>query len=201
MTDQHERKRPSRTRRACRSDEVAEAFDENYLAYQYCFVEFFIDHLSEVSRVFRGDLQAVILLALVGQKFMSAVRAAHAEGLDPQALPDARVSTNASRLADVTCIPRQTVRRKLAALEERGWILQNEDGSYRMVSTAQGTKARRDLADVDRRALRRVARLFADLEALVAAHQPDDVADDREQAQDGVPYRGAQNEHLQSTKM
>jgi predicted transcriptional regulator len=162
--------------RAHRSLEAAEVFQADYLAYQYRFVEFFIDHMSDLSRAFRGDLQSVIVLALIGQKYLAAIRVAIVEGLDVQTLPPERMSTSASRIADVTGIPRQSVRRKLAVLEQRGWISQNPDGTYRMVSEQGGTTARRDLSEVDRRALQRVARLFADLEAMISSHQANEIS-------------------------
>lgn len=183
-------------RRARRTEEVAEVFDQNYLAYQYCFVEFFINHVGDVSRSFRGDLQAMMVLALIGQQWLRFVRETVSEGSNAEAFPIARMSTSASRIADVTGIPRQTVRRKLAGLEKRGWIQKNEDGTYRMVSKEGETAARRDLSEVDRRAMRRVARLFADLEALVLELRPNAaVRDDEPGAGDG-PDCGAQNEHL-----
>jgi DNA-binding MarR family transcriptional regulator len=169
---------------------VAAALDEQYIVYQYRFVEFFIDHLTDVSRAFRGDLQAMLVLALIGQSWINAVRAAQAEGIEPADLPPERTSTSASRIADVTGIPRQTVRRKLAALEERGWIWRNEDGSCRLAHADGQTAARRDLSDTDRRALRRVARLFTDLEALVAAQDPATENDPEDRSE-----LSAQNEH------
>jgi DNA-binding IclR family transcriptional regulator len=108
---------------------------------------------------------------VIGQSWINAVRTARADGIEAADLPPERTSTSATRIADVTGIPRQTVRCKLSALEERGWILRNEDGSCRLAHTDGQTAAKRDLSDIDRRALRRVARLFADLEALVAAQE------------------------------
>ncbi len=154
-----------------RAAAVAAALDGQYVVYQYTFVEFFIDHLVDVSRAFRGDLQEMLVLAVIGQSWINAVRTARADGIEAADLPPERTSTSATRIADVTGIPRQTVRRKLAALDQRGWILRNEDGSCRLAHTDGQTAAKRDLSDIDRRALRRVARLFADLEALVAAQE------------------------------
>ena len=178
-----------RGRRSRRAAAVAAAFDEQYIVYQYRFVEFFIDHLVDVSRAFRGDMQAMLVLALIGQSWIKAVCAAQAEGIEPAELPAERTSTSASRIADVTGIPRQTVRRKLAALEERGWILRNEDGSYRLAQTDGQSAARRDLSDVDRRALRRVARLFTDLEALVAAQGSAKTERDEDEPAEDCPNR------------
>jgi DNA-binding transcriptional ArsR family regulator len=157
---------------AARVEEAQAAFASNYQAYQYRFVEFFIEHLSDLSRSFRGDLQAMIVLALVGQVHLRAVRAAIGAGRDPRDLPIERLGITASRIADVTSIPRETVRRKLDGLEGRGWVLRNQDGSWRMVHEYGVTAARTDLADLDARGIERVARLFRDLEALVAAHAP-----------------------------
>lgn len=186
---------PREGRRPTRADEVAQVFGEDYRAYQYCFVEFLIEHLSDVSRTFRGDLQAALVLALVGQAWLGAARSAAAAGAGPETLPPARTSTSASRIADITGIPRQTVRRKLARLEDRGWIRRNADGSVRLVAEGGETAARRDLSEIDRRALLRVARLFADLEGLVAARAPgpeDARTGGRERASCRSP---AQNEH------
>jgi DNA-binding GntR family transcriptional regulator len=173
---------------------VAAALDAEYIVYQYCFVEFFIEHLTDVSRAFRGDLQAMLVLGLIGQSWINAVRAAQAEGIAPGDLPPERTSTSASRIADITGIPRQTVRRKLAALEERGWILRNKDGSCRLAHRDGQTAAKRDLSDIDRRALRRVARLFVDIEALVAAQEAATQSDPEDPAE-----LGARNEHQGSS--
>jgi hypothetical protein len=159
-------------RAAARVEEAQAAFTSNYQAYQYRFVEFFIEHLSDVSRSFQGDLQSMIVLALVGQVQMRAMRSAIEAGRDPRDLPAERVSISASRIADVTSIPRETVRRKLDGLERRGWILRNPDGSWRLAVADGEAAARTDLSDLDARAIGRVARLFRDLEFLVAAHRP-----------------------------
>jgi hypothetical protein len=174
-------------RAAARVEEAQAAFTSNYQAYQYRFVEFFIEHLSDVSRSFRGDLQAMIVLALVGQVYLRAVRAAIQAGRDPRDLPVERLGITASRIADVTSIPRETVRRKLDGLERRGWIHRSPEGSWRMVHENGATAARTDLADLDSRGIERVARLFRDLETLVAAHAPVPQGDPapREGAQSG----------------
>ncbi|MCZ0964585.1 hypothetical protein [Paracoccus benzoatiresistens] len=153
-----------------RVEEVRAVFAADYLTYQYCFVEFFLEHLSDISRAFRGDLQTLIVLALIGQVQMRAMRQAATTGQDPCLLPPERLSISASRIADVTGIPRQTVRRKFAALERKGWVMRTETGAYRLAMRDDGNApARIDLEMLDRRAMVRVARLFRDLEAIVAA--------------------------------
>lgn len=154
-----------------RVEEVRSAFADNYRLFQYQWVEFFIEHLSDVSRAFRGDLQAMIVIALVGQVQIRAMQVAARAGLDPHSLPPERLSITASRIADVTGIPRETVRRKLTALERRGWIVRNDEGGFRLAVDGGVAAARTDLAEVDKRAIVRVARLFRDLEAIVNSHQ------------------------------
>lgn len=153
------------------ADDAAEAFAAAYPDYQYRFVEFFIEHLSDVGRAFGGDLQQVLVLAVLGQAYLHAARSDAEQPAADRRPPQERASTSASRIADVTGIPRQTVRRKLAALGERGWILRNPDGLWRLAVEDGVSAARRDLSDIDRRALMRVARLYADLDTLVAARE------------------------------
>jgi hypothetical protein len=167
VLDQLDKGREPASSKPTRIDEVAQVFEQRYRDYQYRFVEFFIEHLSDVSRPFKGDLQAVLVLAVLGQAWLKAARDARAEGRELEALPPERMSTSASRIADITGIPRQTVRRKLDTLENRGWILRNPDGSCRLVSANGQTAVKHDLAETDRRALLRVARLFANLESIV----------------------------------
>ncbi len=152
-----------------RAREVSEIFGRDYLAYQYTFVEFFVEHIEDVSRAFRGDLQQMIVLGIIGQVKLRAVRAAVLAGNDLATARKVRAGIGASRIADVTAIPRQTVRRKLELLEQRGWIERLDDSTWTLRYENGAGAAHASLSDVDRRAKDRVARLFADLEALVAA--------------------------------
>lgn len=154
--------------RTFRADEVAAIFGEHYPAYQYKVVQFIIEHLSDVGRAFNGDLQAMLVLAVIGQVHLNAHRSPDGTYRNAGRPPPERLSTSATRVADVTGIPRQTVRRKLDALEARGWILRNDDSTYRLAVEDETSVAHRALRDTDARAVRRFARLFADLERIVA---------------------------------
>jgi predicted transcriptional regulator len=149
-----------------RLDEIVMTFEANYPAYQYRVVEFVVDHISDLSRVFEGDLQEMLVLAIVGQVQLLAMRTAAQAGVDPWSLTDERLSINASRIADVTAIPRETVRRKLRSLEQRGWVIQTANSAWRLAVDGGVAKAKLDLNDVDRRSISRVARLFAGLEQI-----------------------------------
>jgi hypothetical protein len=155
---------------------VADIFAARYPEYQYRVVQFLIEHLADVNQAFKGDLLSSLVLAVIGQVWISAGRGPGGTYVDPSTLPLERLCTSATRIADVTGISRQTVRRKLDALEARGWIVRNADSTYCLASTGGETAARRDLSETDVRALRRVARLFSDLEKIVRAGEADEAA-------------------------
>ncbi len=139
-------------------DELREAFENRYLGYQYHVVEFLTEHLADVSRAFGGDLQEMLVLAIIGQKYLHAAV--------EQKSGEAAIS--ASRIADVTGIPRQTVRRKLTSLEAKGWIVKTPKAAYRLVVRDGVSAARKELDGVDRRSIDRVARLHLNLTRLLA---------------------------------
>lgn len=141
-------------------------FAKDYTNYQYAFVDFFVEHISDLSRSFDGDLSQMMLLAIVGQRRLFAIRAA---GGDLSLVSPDQTAITASRLADICGMSRETVRRKLALLKKKGWIMQSADGAWHIVAdpTGEDLPARRDLADLDRRVRQRAARLVAQLEGLV----------------------------------
>lgn len=151
---------------------IEDFYRRNYIAAQYVFVQFFAEHLADLSRAFRGDLQTMLILATLGQVHLDRARRA----LDPFAPDEAPAGvdlgwTTSSRLADVTGIPRQTVRRKLAGLAKRGWVIQNDQQGWEL-SRADGPRVRDDLAELDVRAMKRVSRLIADFNGLLSRTLP-----------------------------
>lgn len=146
-----------------RAEALRAAFEADCPAYQYRFVEFFVQHVADAARAFDGDLQEMMVLAVVDQAYPNAARTPAQDAADPM---DARVSTNASSIAEVSGIPRETVRRKLARLETRGWITRTGPASWHLTVADGVSTARQELADVDRRAMVRIARLVAALEAM-----------------------------------
>ncbi|MGJ0506702.1 MAG: helix-turn-helix domain-containing protein [Methylocystis sp.] len=130
---------------------------DQYLALQYHFVQFFAEHLAETSVAFNGDLQEMLVLAIVGQVRLRA---------EEQGRNDAPIT--ASRISDVTAIPRQTVRRKLQSLERRGWVEQIDGGAWQIVMFEDGeAAARRDLSELDRRGIGRIVRFIRAVRAVV----------------------------------
>lgn len=144
------------------AEEIAEKLHKNYRAFQYRAVQFLTDHLADCARVFNGDLQQMLVLALLGQVALDA----RARGL---LVNNAQADCiSASRLADVSGIPRETVRRKLAALHKKGWVEQMDSGSWRLaIDAMEQARARAGLEDLDKRSLMRWATLFAAIKPLI----------------------------------
>lgn len=157
----------ARPRRLAAS-EAAAIFEADYLGYQYRLVEFLAEHLADVSRTFNGDMHAPVILANIGQVSLQAAAAARESGGDLVATPQERRDMTACRLADVTGIPRETIRRKLVAMAKRGWT-ERRDGYWILTLEGEEAKVRRDIAPLDLRSLQRAARLYCQLDEVVRA--------------------------------
>lgn len=147
-----------------RTAALVDGFGRDYPTYQYAFVNFLVDHLSDLSRSYGGDFQQILILAIIGQRRMNLRRRVDIADLPgPEAM-----AISASRLADVTGIPRETVRRKLESLRQKGWVAQGPDGGWALAEDPNGEDlpVRRDHAEFDQRARRRIARLVATLETM-----------------------------------
>lgn len=141
---------------------IENRFREVYPQFQYAYVEFLAEHLTDLSREFGGDLQPAIILAVLGQRMIQA-RIAVDGGAGTIPPPVMAVA----RIADVTGIPRETVRRKLAELERRGWVERHKEGGYTLRTVNGEAPARADLKALDDRGIARAARLFTALRALL----------------------------------
>jgi predicted transcriptional regulator len=147
------------------TDQILTSLQGRYPETQYHFVRFFSEHLVDCYRVFGGDFDQVILLAVMGQRYLEAVMDARA--LPGRGLDQTRIS--ALRLADVTGLPRETVRRKLKLLEQRGWVVCEKGKGWTLAGDFPETRAREGLKDLDQRGLQRLARLMAALRPILSA--------------------------------
>lgn len=146
---------------------VLTAYRRNYVRAQYTWVQMFTEHLTDCSRVFKGDLQAMLIIAIIGQSYLFQMLKNGADDHEigaPVPLMDG-VAINASSLAAVLEIPRETVRRKLEMLAQQGWI-EKSDGGWQLALSNGRTAAKQALADIDNRQINRVAKLVADFNAL-----------------------------------
>lgn len=127
-------------------------FADSYAQSQYHFIQFVSEHLADCAKEFDGDLQEMLVLAVIGQVTLN-WRISH-----PPDEPDGATIT-ASRLADVTGIPRQTVRRKLLSLQKRDWVEQSGQ-AWRLTVRDGISPASVDLAALNQRGIERASRLL-----------------------------------------
>ena len=144
-----------------RAAPVLDAFERNYAQVQYHYVQFLTEHLADCARTFSGDLTKVLVLAVLGQRHIEAQTSVQKDKAAGQSS-----AMSASRIADVTGLPRETVRRKLDALSDLGWVEQGADRRWRIAAVDGTSTLRHDLRDLDARGLQRLARLYASLSAL-----------------------------------
>lgn len=106
-------------------------------------VRAFSQLLIRLRRELGNDLDKVLILAVIAERHYAAVEAA--DGPDPApsgpAAARGQCRINALSVALYTGVPRETARRKIAALVERGWVACDAAGN--LSPTAQ---AGRDLA-------------------------------------------------------
>lgn len=106
-------------------------------------VEHFTELLIALRRQFDGDLDLMLVLAIIGLRTLPARRVrqlSYAEFEAGRAV-EAPSPINVQSIAETSGIPRETVRRKVRALEKAGWI-ERQDGGYLVVSA----RARHDLS-------------------------------------------------------
>lgn len=159
---------PSRkdARRRGNQADVEALLRRNYAKVQYLLVDFLAEHLADTSRVFGGDMQKAVLLAIIGQAHLSAEHAAVASGRRVMEFPPERRGITTLRLSDASGIPRETVRRKLMEMEKAGWLTR-EGTFWVLVMQDHESVARADLSEIDDRGITRAARLFALLSSVL----------------------------------
>ena len=136
---------------------VQEVFDSQYYEAQYAFVEFISSHLSACSAHFGGDLQKVLVLAILGQAFLDGYRRREHRSFNPV--------INASRIAEITKIPRQTVNRKLRELEHAK-LVEKIDLGWQLVHSGYEADAKEMLQSLERQKIQSLTRLFDEFEKL-----------------------------------
>ena len=100
-------------------------------------VEGMITLLSELRDAFDGDLDAALIMAVVGAALLPADRLpvsfSYADLLARKNI-DFRKPLNTLSIAQVTGIPRETVRRKIAKMEKKNWIMRDRKGHWQIGS-------------------------------------------------------------------
>lgn len=139
---------------------LAESYEQNYLALQYVHVQFLTEQLLGPAKLLGGDYGIVIILAVLGQR---ALEALHSDG---DARPADR-SMTASRIADITSIPRETVRRKLQKLQGMGLVTQEGDSGWLVSGSAEVSSVRNFFSEEERGHVKRLAKFYVRLNAII----------------------------------
>ncbi|MCA3182710.1 MAG: helix-turn-helix domain-containing protein [Methylobacterium sp.] len=141
--------------------------DDQFVKTQYAFVHMLTEHLVDCRRVFNGDLDAMLVLAILGQNHLTVLMAGETDG----EAHTPSLGMTASRIADVTEMSRQTVRRKLHDLAGRGWLTQQADASWTLAGPPDDTQVGSDLAELSSRGLGRATRLQGDLNRILGVRK------------------------------
>lgn len=126
-------------------------------------VERFTELLILLRKHFDGDLDRVLVLAVIGLRTLppERVQALSYEEFEAGRLVREPSPINVHSIAETTGIPRETVRRKVSELERKGWVERLESGHLVVAS-----KARDELAPATEATMRYLAAIGA---ACVAA--------------------------------
>jgi hypothetical protein len=155
----------------CAAPTFAQQYRERFSEYHLAWSVFFVAHLADLRRQL-GDLDDALLLTAFGigpvaDKLRAAKASGNAADLRYGGAATSDGMTNASRLAEMTGIPRETVRRKLAAFERRGWIAQAEDGAWQISVGADGVAmVACDLEAANLQFLEHLARFVGELDRI-----------------------------------
>ena len=111
-------------------------FGEIYPAHVSAFVDFMI----VLRREFDGDLDMMLILAIIGDRRVwqraSREQVSYESFGETQLPASESVSINVLSIAGFVGMPRETVRRKVAALIERGWVEREDNGDLRPTEKA-----------------------------------------------------------------
>ena len=87
-------------------------------------------HLVECRQAFGGDLDLFLVMTIIGERTFPARNApaemSHAQFVHGHVGDTEAAAINQQSIADYSGIPRETVRRKIEILIEKGWILRDE---------------------------------------------------------------------------
>lgn len=136
---------------------------EHHISFHHHLTEFMASHLVDCCSVFGGDLHEMLVFTMVAQRYLRD----HVAQQEGDAPGEERRTVSATRIAAATGMPRETVRRKLAALQARGWVEKTGRADWRIAMSGDGARARLQLEDFMRRETRRALRFARALKPIV----------------------------------
>lgn len=132
--------------------------------------EFTVPLLSRIYHAFDGDMVAALVLGEIAQRNVEAWLAEHENAEDHLQDPARREALmrpcNALSIAEACGLPRETVRRKIVAFIERGYVYRSKDGFLFLTSTVGN-----DFEDMTARLVEELLATARRLESLLA-HRP-----------------------------
>jgi len=93
-------------------------------------VRAFLTLLTELRDVFDGDLDAMIILCAISVEVNGVGWEETLLASEPLEVVKI-LATNTKSIAEVTGIPRETVRRKISSMQEKGWVQRDNTGNWR----------------------------------------------------------------------
>lgn len=99
----------------------------------------FTSLLIECRRVFDGDLDQLVILSVIGERMLTKDRSrglTYSEFREGKRAAGISRRINAQSIAEYTGIPRETVRRKINGLIDRGWVKKNDQGMLELTLEA-----------------------------------------------------------------
>ena len=149
-------------------DEVERASERvlqnSFSPFQYHFVEFLAAHLKDSASLFNGDLEEMLVCVVLGR---ANLRDEMSQSTPKKTGGAERSSLSAARLSELTGIPRETVRRKLKSLENRGWATRVGRSGWRLALQGETPVLRSELQDFLRREIRRLVKLVRNLQEFI----------------------------------
>jgi len=135
-----------------------------YAPFQHHFIEFFAAQLSDSARLFNGDLEEMLVCVVLAR---ANLRDELGQSTHKKSDASERTALSAARLADLTGIPRETVRRKLKSLENRGWVTRVGRSGWHLTLEGETPVLRAELQDFLRREVRRLVKLVRNLQEFI----------------------------------
>lgn len=136
---------------------------EHYVTFQHEFIEFLVAQLVDFRKMFNGDLDELLVFIFVARYYLREERGRGEEELDghwgaPPTL---------SRIAEFTGIPRETVRRKLMALQNRGLLEKIDQDKWQPTVRNNAPVIRQEYEQFCQREIRRLVKLVTALRPFV----------------------------------
>lgn len=136
----------------------------SYAPFQHHFIEFQVAHLKDSASLFNGDLEEMLVCVVLAR---ANLRDEVGQSTTKKTEGSARSALSAARLSELTGIPRETVRRKLKSLENRGWATRVGRSGWSLALQGETPVLRSDLQDFLRREIRRLVKLVRNLQEFI----------------------------------